>query len=142
MKRILLLAFIHGFKASYASVLVFLDVRHSGLLTVLRPYFYREAISRLGTSQRISKTPSPTTCPTMRWPLPSTQNMKLVASWPRAPLPFSNGNCWLTCAMMTGADAQDRLKEQVMDLRKAHLDNPWPPNDRKVGVILVAHSMG
>ncbi|KAK3296391.1 uncharacterized protein B0H64DRAFT_461478 [Chaetomium fimeti] len=34
------------------------------------------------------------------------------------------------------------LKEQVMDLRKAHLDNPWPPNDRKVGVILVAHSMG
>ncbi|KAH6839474.1 hypothetical protein B0I37DRAFT_235458 [Chaetomium sp. MPI-CAGE-AT-0009] len=34
------------------------------------------------------------------------------------------------------------LKEQVMDLRKAHLDTPWPPNDRKVGVILVAHSMG
>ncbi|KAK4151542.1 hypothetical protein C8A00DRAFT_35793 [Chaetomidium leptoderma] len=34
------------------------------------------------------------------------------------------------------------LKEKVMDLRKAHLDNPWPPNDRKVGVILVAHSMG
>ncbi|KAK4198040.1 hypothetical protein QBC40DRAFT_96688 [Triangularia verruculosa] len=34
------------------------------------------------------------------------------------------------------------LKERVMDLRKAHLDNPWPPNDRSVGVILVAHSMG
>ncbi|EAQ88818.1 hypothetical protein CHGG_05437 [Chaetomium globosum CBS 148.51] len=29
-----------------------------------------------------------------------------------------------------------------MNLRKAHLDSPWPPNDRKVGVILVAHSMG
>ncbi|KAK4141393.1 uncharacterized protein C8A04DRAFT_39124 [Dichotomopilus funicola] len=34
------------------------------------------------------------------------------------------------------------LKERVMDLRKAHLDNPWPPNDHKVGVVLVAHSMG
>ncbi|KAL2158172.1 hypothetical protein VTH06DRAFT_4740 [Thermothelomyces fergusii] len=34
------------------------------------------------------------------------------------------------------------LKERVMDLRKTHLDNPWPPNDRKVGVVLVAHSMG
>ncbi|KAK4163994.1 hypothetical protein QBC43DRAFT_237954 [Cladorrhinum sp. PSN259] len=34
------------------------------------------------------------------------------------------------------------LKERVMELRKAHLDNPWPPNDRNVGVILVAHSMG
>ncbi|KAK4178036.1 hypothetical protein QBC36DRAFT_120074 [Triangularia setosa] len=34
------------------------------------------------------------------------------------------------------------LKERVMDLRKTHLDNPWPPNDRSVGVILVAHSMG
>lgn len=35
-----------------------------------------------------------------------------------------------------------RLKEQVMNLRKEHLDTPWPPNDRSVGVILVAHSMG
>lgn len=35
-----------------------------------------------------------------------------------------------------------RLKERVMDLRKAHLEKPWPPNDRDVGVILVAHSMG
>ncbi|KAK1831526.1 hypothetical protein QBC39DRAFT_258764 [Podospora conica] len=34
------------------------------------------------------------------------------------------------------------LKEQVMNLRKEHLDTPWPPNDRSVGVILVAHSMG
>lgn len=34
------------------------------------------------------------------------------------------------------------LRERVMDLRKKHLDNPWPPNDRTVGVILVAHSMG
>jgi len=29
-----------------------------------------------------------------------------------------------------------------MNLRKKHLENPWPPNDREVGVILVAHSMG
>ncbi|KAI1260158.1 hypothetical protein F5Y18DRAFT_261742 [Xylariaceae sp. FL1019] len=34
------------------------------------------------------------------------------------------------------------LKERVMDLRKRHCENPWPPNDREVGVILVAHSMG
>ncbi|KAK1751337.1 hypothetical protein QBC47DRAFT_464077 [Echria macrotheca] len=34
------------------------------------------------------------------------------------------------------------LREQVMTLRKQHLDTPWPPNDRSVGVILVAHSMG
>lgn len=36
----------------------------------------------------------------------------------------------------------DRLKERVMDVRKARLEKPWPPNDRQVGVILVAHSMG
>ncbi|KAI0104998.1 hypothetical protein GGR51DRAFT_549210 [Nemania sp. FL0031] len=34
------------------------------------------------------------------------------------------------------------LKERVMDLRKAHCEKPWPANDRDVGVILVAHSMG
>ncbi|KAG7134320.1 hypothetical protein HYQ45_007688 [Verticillium longisporum] len=34
------------------------------------------------------------------------------------------------------------LKERVIDVRKEHLDEPWPPNDRKVGVVLVAHSMG
>lgn len=34
------------------------------------------------------------------------------------------------------------LKERVMRLRKEHLSSPWPPNDRHVGVILVAHSMG
>ncbi|CAK7211002.1 hypothetical protein SCUCBS95973_000982 [Sporothrix curviconia] len=34
------------------------------------------------------------------------------------------------------------LKARVMDVRKAHLDTPWPPNDRQVGVVLVAHSMG
>ncbi|KAI0420963.1 hypothetical protein F5X98DRAFT_371448 [Xylaria grammica] len=34
------------------------------------------------------------------------------------------------------------LKERVMDVRKAHCGKPWPPNDREVGVILVAHSMG
>ncbi|RYC61426.1 hypothetical protein CHU98_g4782 [Xylaria longipes] len=34
------------------------------------------------------------------------------------------------------------LKERVMDVRKARCDNPWPPHDRDVGVIMVAHSMG
>ncbi|KAH7028008.1 uncharacterized protein B0I36DRAFT_328439 [Microdochium trichocladiopsis] len=34
------------------------------------------------------------------------------------------------------------LKEKVMDVRKEHSEKPWPPNDRDVGVILVAHSMG
>ncbi|KAK1961818.1 hypothetical protein LY78DRAFT_750004 [Colletotrichum sublineola] len=34
------------------------------------------------------------------------------------------------------------LKEQVMEVRKANVEKPWPPKDREVGVILVAHSMG
>ncbi|CAI4213199.1 unnamed protein product [Parascedosporium putredinis] len=34
------------------------------------------------------------------------------------------------------------LKGQVMEVRKSHVEAPWPPNDRQVGVILVAHSMG
>ncbi|KAM0815903.1 putative DUF676 domain-containing protein [Seiridium cardinale] len=34
------------------------------------------------------------------------------------------------------------LKERVMEVRKQHSENPWPPNDRDVGVVLVAHSMG
>ncbi|KAL1840383.1 hypothetical protein VTJ49DRAFT_509 [Mycothermus thermophilus] len=34
------------------------------------------------------------------------------------------------------------LKERVLELRKQHLPNPWPPNDRHVGVVLIAHSMG
>jgi hypothetical protein len=29
-----------------------------------------------------------------------------------------------------------------MDVRKARCEKPWPPHDRDVGVILVAHSMG
>ncbi|KAL7621818.1 hypothetical protein AAE478_007318 [Parahypoxylon ruwenzoriense] len=29
-----------------------------------------------------------------------------------------------------------------MEVRKAHTENPWPPHDRDVGVILIAHSMG
>lgn len=29
-----------------------------------------------------------------------------------------------------------------MDVRKEHLEKPWPPHDREVGVVLVAHSMG
>jgi hypothetical protein len=29
-----------------------------------------------------------------------------------------------------------------MEVRKSHLSTPWPPNDRNVGVVLVAHSMG
>lgn len=36
----------------------------------------------------------------------------------------------------------DWLKERVMEIRKTNLEKPWPPNDRHVGVILVAHSMG
>ena len=35
-----------------------------------------------------------------------------------------------------------RLKEKVMDIRKAHSEKSWPPHDRDVGVVLVAHSMG
>ncbi|RAL67383.1 hypothetical protein DID88_008139 [Monilinia fructigena] len=34
------------------------------------------------------------------------------------------------------------LKEKVMDVRKEKAEIAWPPNDRSVGVILVAHSMG
>ncbi|KAH9240147.1 hypothetical protein K456DRAFT_1758378 [Colletotrichum gloeosporioides 23] len=34
------------------------------------------------------------------------------------------------------------LKEQVMEVRKSTVEKPWPPRDREVGVILVAHSMG
>ncbi|GJC96758.1 hypothetical protein ColKHC_05584 [Colletotrichum higginsianum] len=34
------------------------------------------------------------------------------------------------------------LKEQVMEVRKANVEKPWPPKDREVGVVLVAHSMG
>ncbi|GJN69943.1 hypothetical protein PLICBS_003995 [Purpureocillium lilacinum] len=34
------------------------------------------------------------------------------------------------------------LKERVMDIRKTLLEKPWPPDDREVGVVLVAHSMG
>ncbi|KAK2041674.1 hypothetical protein LZ31DRAFT_586325 [Colletotrichum somersetense] len=34
------------------------------------------------------------------------------------------------------------LKERVMDVRKANVEKPWPPKDREVGVVLVAHSMG
>jgi hypothetical protein len=34
------------------------------------------------------------------------------------------------------------LKERVIDTRKKHFENPWPPTDRNVGVVLVAHSMG
>ncbi|KAF4438414.1 hypothetical protein F53441_12802 [Fusarium austroafricanum] len=34
------------------------------------------------------------------------------------------------------------LKGQVMDIRKKKSEKPWPPHDRDVGVVLVAHSMG
>ncbi|KAK0390796.1 hypothetical protein NLU13_0299 [Sarocladium strictum] len=34
------------------------------------------------------------------------------------------------------------LKERVMDERKTACETPWPPSDDKVGVVLVAHSMG
>jgi hypothetical protein len=39
-------------------------------------------------------------------------------------------------------DMLRRLKERVIDVRKKHLENPWPPTYRDVGVVLVAHSMG
>ncbi|QSZ35462.1 hypothetical protein DSL72_008332 [Monilinia vaccinii-corymbosi] len=34
------------------------------------------------------------------------------------------------------------LKGKVMEVRKKKTQTPWPPNDRSVGVILIAHSMG
>ncbi|ESZ91440.1 hypothetical protein SBOR_8163 [Sclerotinia borealis F-4128] len=34
------------------------------------------------------------------------------------------------------------LKGKVMEVRKKKTQAPWPPNDRSVGVVLVAHSMG
>ncbi|WYZ37667.1 hypothetical protein EsH8_II_001173 [Colletotrichum jinshuiense] len=34
------------------------------------------------------------------------------------------------------------LKERVMEVRKTNVEKPWPPKDREVGVVLVAHSMG
>ncbi|KAI9745851.1 MAG: hypothetical protein M1818_000532 [Claussenomyces sp. TS43310] len=36
----------------------------------------------------------------------------------------------------------DWLKEQVVNIRKKRSEKPWPPTDRSVGVVLVAHSMG
>ncbi|PQE05275.1 alpha beta-Hydrolase protein [Rutstroemia sp. NJR-2017a BVV2] len=36
----------------------------------------------------------------------------------------------------------DWLKEKVVEVRKEKTENPWPPNDKSVGVVLVAHSMG
>lgn len=41
-----------------------------------------------------------------------------------------------------GANNGDRLREKVMEVRKQRSEKPWPANDRDVGVILVAHSMG
>ncbi|KAH7305804.1 hypothetical protein B0I35DRAFT_443313 [Stachybotrys elegans] len=43
---------------------------------------------------------------------------------------------------MASAAFLEWLKERVIETRKAHFDNPWPPHDNKVGVVLVAHSMG
>ncbi|KFY20583.1 hypothetical protein V491_03599 [Pseudogymnoascus sp. VKM F-3775] len=37
---------------------------------------------------------------------------------------------------------RDMLKENVINIRKESGEIPWPPNDRSVGVVLVAHSMG
>ncbi|KAM3080385.1 hypothetical protein ACMFMG_005343 [Clarireedia jacksonii] len=34
------------------------------------------------------------------------------------------------------------LKEKVLEVRKEKTETPWPPNDRSVGIVLVAHSMG
>ncbi|KAI9770056.1 MAG: hypothetical protein M1839_003284 [Geoglossum umbratile] len=40
------------------------------------------------------------------------------------------------------AKFREWLEKRVMELRKETLENSWPPTDRSVGVILVAHSMG
>ena len=63
------------------------------------------------------------------------------ASWHRAPRHFWDGMLFLF-SKLEWSLTPGRLREQVMNLRKKHLENPWPPNDRDVGVILVAHSMG
>ncbi|KAM0355758.1 hypothetical protein ACHAPU_000144 [Fusarium lateritium] len=34
------------------------------------------------------------------------------------------------------------MVRQVMEIRKKKSEKPWPPHDRDVGVVLVAHSMG
>jgi hypothetical protein len=47
----------------------------------------------------------------------------------------------LACSSMQPAD-ENRLKERVIECRKAHFESVWPPRDRNVGVVLVAHSMG
>ncbi|KAH0537749.1 hypothetical protein FGG08_005497 [Glutinoglossum americanum] len=40
------------------------------------------------------------------------------------------------------AKFREWLEERAMELRKETSDAPWPPTDRSVGVVLVAHSMG
>lgn len=51
------------------------------------------------------------------------------------------GPSLLICMWSPGLTVS-RVKGQVMELRKAHSETPWPPNDRDVGVVFVAHSMG
>jgi hypothetical protein len=67
-----------------------------------------------------------------------TQSTAAFLEWYCAAATLVSHVAWTRTANLT----DDRLKERVMELRKAHLDNPWPPNDRRVGVVLVAHSMG
>ena len=48
----------------------------------------------------------------------------------------------ITREALTELANSPRLKERVMDMRKKKSEKPWPANDRDVGVVLVAHSMG
>lgn len=71
--------------------------------------------------------------------LSSIPNMRQQASWSKPPRPSLNGK--LLCKNHDFSNLL-RLKERVMDMRKKKSEKPWPANDRDVGVILVAHSMG
>jgi hypothetical protein len=69
--------------------------------------------------------------------------MRQKANSHRAPRPFSDGKAEDPIVpLQNDLTITPRLRERVMEVRKSHLPTPWPPNDRNVGVILVAHSMG
>ncbi|KAK4131576.1 hypothetical protein BT67DRAFT_346183, partial [Trichocladium antarcticum] len=102
-ERILLLCFVHGFKASFASG---------------NDDTFRDFPKHLQD--------------TVASNLPGHQVASVV--YPRYE---TRGELGQSTAVFL-----EWLKERVMDLRKQHLAHPWPPNDRKVGVVIVAHSMG
>lgn len=77
--------------------------------------------------------------------LSSIPNMPPRESSPKPVSTSSNGKAILAlaCLQDLSLDLQHgRLKERVMEISKAKLEKPWPPNDKSVGVVLVAHSMG